>query len=305
MPSLLPTVGPSPSPSHWPTYTPSSPPSRYPTAMPSSAPSQSPTISLIQFCATRIPQCDASKFDCSTSYTIGIRQEISGVAVSTFDAHAFLCAVAASANLSTDSLSLINVAPPTLRFHLSNTVVEAAYSINVALGAYGYSDSLVAYDSITRALNSSVVNGDFTSLLHSIGSYSNDAFGASGVQATSISYDAYTTPLTARPTSQSGGSVTSLSLSGILSLSRSNFWYIIFSVVAVSGFIIFASISWYFYRRYRLAQRSDKLNRLQRIDNQEDMDSEQGDVRWSSDYEEGLLRGSNLRKHHEEVMILI
>lgn len=232
--------------------------------------------------------------------------------VNSFDVHAFLCTVAASANLSTNSLILTGLTLPT-RYHLSNTVVQAVYSIDVALGAYKYSDSLVAYDSITHLLNNSVTSGNFTTMLHSIGSFSHDAFAARGVKALSISFDPYVFQTTAQPTSNLDGSVSSISGSSRNgNLSSNGILYIIISIVAAGGFILFVLIVWYFYRRYYRGMSPEKRKEIRRvnrnlIDNPGEVIPEHGDVvDWSSPDDEGVVRrGTNLFKHHDAMLMAI
>lgn len=229
-----------------------------------------------------------------------------------FDDYVFFCAVADAGNLSTDSLNLIGLTFPQQRVQLASSTIQAAYAIDVALGSYGFKDSRTAYDSITQRLNDSVFSGNFTLLLHSLGNYANDAFAASDVQAISISFDPYTYALSVQPTTILEGSTSSISGSNkINGLSSSDFWYIIFCIIAVVGFILIASISWYTYRRYYYGLSPEKIREIRRMKRNSlnfrgEVIPEHGDVvDWSTPDDQIMLHGTAMQGRHDELFMAI
>ena len=323
-PSTVPSHTPSNAPSQQPTavesalpsITPSTAPSISPSAQPAPptpSPTQSPTLSLIDFCTKDVPPCDANAHDCSASYTIVAREEITDISFGSFDNYVFLCAAAAAAAMSSDSFSLTGLTFPHQReVQLSSLVVQASYTINVALGSYGYADSFTAYESITRRLNDSVYSGNFTVLLHNIGNYVSDAFAASNVRAISISFDPYIFPTSTKPTSLLDGSASSISGSNNTgTLSNSDFWYIIFCIIGVFGFLLVASTSWYIYRRYYRGLNPEKIREIRRMKRNSlnfrgEVIPEHGDVvDWSTPDGELMLQGASLQRKHDELFMAI
>ena len=101
---------------------------------------------------------------------------MSGVSIITpsTDYTPLLCALASFANISVDSILLNGITQ-------GSPYLQLSFTINIVVGAYGYTDIYQAYASIVSRLKAAIDSSAFTSLLHTISNTEQGVFTASSV----------------------------------------------------------------------------------------------------------------------------